>query len=65
MARFESYQDNKKEWRWRFVSSNGRIICVASEGYRSESDCLNGIRLIQQEGQKAPVNRLEAIPTTT
>ncbi len=62
MARFECYQDNKSEWRWRFVSGNGRIIAVTSEGYRSESDCLAGIRLLQTEGAKAPVNR---ITTTT
>lgn len=65
MARFEAYTDSKNEWRWRFVAGNGRIIAVASEGYRSEADCLNGIRIVQAEGAKAPVNRLETPATTT
>jgi hypothetical protein len=61
MARFETYQDNKSEWRWRFVAGNGRIIAVASEGYRSEADCLNGIRIVKDEASKAPVNSVPAV----
>ena len=60
MARFEVYQDTQKEWRWRFVSGNGRIIAVSSEGYNGEADCLNGLRLVQSEGPKAPINRVVA-----
>lgn len=59
MSRFEHYQDNRNEWRWRFVARNGRTIAVASEGYRSEADCLNGIRLMQEEAPTAPLNRIE------
>lgn len=61
MARFETYQDNKNEWRWRFVATNGRIIAVSSEGYRAEPDCVNGINLVQNEGPKAPVNRVATV----
>ncbi|MEK6976167.1 MAG: DUF1508 domain-containing protein [Candidatus Thermoplasmatota archaeon] len=63
MARFEHYQDKGNEWRWRFTSSNGRVIAVSSEGYRNEADCLNGIRLLQSEGPSAPINRLETPKT--
>lgn len=60
MARFELYQDTKKDWRWRFVSLNGRIIAVSSEGYRSEADCVNSIHLVQDEAAAAPVNQIVA-----
>lgn len=62
MSRFEHYQDKGNEWRWRFVSTNGRIIAASSEGYKSEADCVNGIRLLKTEAPTAPVNKVE--PTT-
>ncbi len=58
MARFEVYADTKKEWRWRFVSSNGRILAVSSEGYKAEKDCLTCIKVVQTESTMAPVNQL-------
>lgn len=60
MSRFELYQDTRSEWRWRFIASNGKTIAVASEGYHSEADCLNGLRLLKEDGPAAPVNRVEA-----
>jgi uncharacterized protein len=32
------YQDAGKEWRWRLVAANGRILCVSSEGYDSKAN---------------------------
>jgi uncharacterized protein len=58
MAHFELYQDAKKEWRWRFVATNGRIIAATSEGYRTDTDCINGIRILQEEGPKSPINKI-------
>jgi uncharacterized protein YegP (UPF0339 family) len=55
MARFELYKDNAGEFRWRFVSTNGRIIATASEGYKAKADCQNGIDLIKREGPSAEV----------
>jgi uncharacterized protein len=47
--RFELYRSGwfRKEWRWRFISSNGRTIAVSSEGYRNYIDCLNSVELMQ------------------
>ena len=56
MSRFEVYRDGKAEYRWRFVSHNGRIIAVGSEGYKSESDCVRGIELMQEDAPRAPIN---------
>jgi uncharacterized protein YegP (UPF0339 family) len=55
MARFELYKDNAGEYRWRFVSSNGRIIATSSEGYKAKGDCQNGIELIKREAPPAQV----------
>ena len=55
MARFELYKDNAGEYRWRFVSSNGRILATSSEGYTKKGDCQNGIELIKGEAPPAPV----------
>ena len=55
MAQFELYKDNAGEYRWRFVSTNGRIIATSSEGYVAKGDCQNGIDLVKREAQAAPV----------
>ena len=55
MAHFELYKDNASEYRWRFVSTNGRIIATSSEGYKAKGDCQNGIDLIKREAQTAQV----------
>jgi len=33
----EVYQDKKKEFRFRIVHRNGRIICNSGEGYKQKS----------------------------
>lgn len=50
MAYFWVYQDNKNEWRWKFIASNGKTIAVSSEGYVNKSDCLRGVELMQSSG---------------
>lgn len=34
------YKDRKKEWRWRRVAANGRVVGAASEGYKHRVDCV-------------------------
>lgn len=53
--RFELYRSGwfRKEWRWRFISSNGRTIAVSSEGYRNYIDCLNSVELMQDSKEAA------------
>ncbi|QVL29815.1 DUF1508 domain-containing protein [Telmatocola sphagniphila] len=59
MAKFEVYKDKAGEFRWRFVATNGRIIAVSSEGYKSKNHCTHGIDLILTEGKKAPVEDIK------
>lgn len=36
-----------KEHRWRIVSTNGRIIASASEGYANLADLWNSVRVVR------------------
>lgn len=38
--KWELYQDNKEEWRWRRTASNGNIVGKSSEGYKNKSDAV-------------------------
>ncbi len=60
MAKFELYKDNTGEYRWRFISSNGRIIADSGQGYKNKSDCQNGIDLIKGEAPAAQVEEKPA-----
>lgn len=48
------YQDRAREWRWRLVAANGRIVADSGEGYINKSDCLRGITLVKGSAN-APV----------
>ena len=34
----------RKEWRWRVVASNGRVIGSSSESYVNKEDCIYNIK---------------------
>lgn len=53
-AYYEIYKDRSNNWRWRYVSSNGRIIADSGEAYVNKSDCLAGITLVKGSSS-APV----------
>jgi hypothetical protein len=36
--KFETYQDKKKDWRFRIVAKNGQTIGASSEGFTDKSD---------------------------
>lgn len=45
---FKVYKDTAKEWRWRIIAANGKIIGDSGEGYKNKSDCLHGIDLVKK-----------------
>ena len=53
--KFEEYQDNAKEYRWRLKASNGQTIAASSEGYKAKADCEHAIDLIKKGAAKAEV----------
>ncbi|MEM9170296.1 MAG: DUF1508 domain-containing protein [Pseudomonadota bacterium] len=56
-GRFEVYRDCSGGWRWRYISSNGRIIAESSEPYVNRKECEDGLRLVRNAAD-APVNNI-------
>ena len=50
--KFEVYQDNSGEYRFRLKAKNGQII-AASEGYKALKSCLNGIESVRKNAPDA------------
>ena len=48
MAKFIVYQDAKKEWRWRLLQVNGRVIADSGEGYTEKASAIKGIRSVKR-----------------
>ena len=42
--KWEFYQDPSRQWRWRRIAPNGRIVGQSSEGYHHRSDCETNAR---------------------
>lgn len=40
--KFDLYQDKKKDWRWRVMADNGRVVADSAEGYKRVSAAVNG-----------------------
>ncbi len=38
--KWELYQDEKKEWRWKRKARNGENVGASHEGYKNRIDCL-------------------------
>jgi uncharacterized protein YegP (UPF0339 family) len=47
--KFETYQDAKKEHRWRLKSTNGQVIATGGQGYKDKRDCQNAIERIKKD----------------
>lgn len=47
MAYYHLYKDTSGHWRWRYVSSNNRIISISSEGYVNKADAINSINIMR------------------
>jgi len=44
---FFVYLDVNRQWRWRLVAANNRIIANSGEGYYNQVDCLAALRLVK------------------
>jgi len=47
-ARFELYEDNAEQWRWRLVHRNGNIIADSGEGYASKQKANQGLESVKK-----------------
>ena len=52
---FETYEDAKKEHRWRLKATNGQIIATSGQGYKDKRDCENAVNVIKKGAEKAKV----------
>lgn len=55
MSKVHFYEDSHKEFRWRLVDNNGRIISDSSEGYVSEDNALEGFENAKKEMAEAEI----------
>ncbi|MFW6017753.1 MAG: HVO_2922 family protein [Halapricum sp.] len=46
--RFDIYEDNRGETRWRWRSGNGEIVATSGEGYSSESAAEDALERVQR-----------------
>jgi uncharacterized protein YegP (UPF0339 family) len=49
VLKFETYQDKKKEHRWRLKSSNGQVIATSGQGYKDKRDRDGAIERIKKD----------------
>jgi uncharacterized protein YegP (UPF0339 family) len=54
-AKFELYEDTKKETRWRLKASNGQVVASSSEGYKAKADAEKAVELVKTGAAKAEV----------
>ena len=47
--KFETYQDARKEHRWRLKATNGQVIATSGQGYKDKRDCDNAIDRIKKD----------------
>ena len=48
MARFEVYQDEEGEWRWRLRATNGQLLADAGEGFASRASVFRSIEAVRE-----------------
>jgi len=55
MAKFQIYQDTKGEHRWRFISTNRRIMSDSAEGYINQLGAAEALERFKELATKAKV----------
>ena len=57
--KFEVYEDDKKEFRWRLKAANGQVVATSSEGYKAKADAEKAVQLIKDGATKAEIVDLD------
>ena len=57
MAKFQIFQDDSGEYRWRLRADNNEIV-AASEDYTNKSNCKHGIDVVKKLAKSAKVEDL-------
>lgn len=54
--KYKVYSDLNRQYRWRLIAANGRIIANSGEGYYNLQDCIHAINLVAGS-TGAPIER--------
>jgi uncharacterized protein YegP (UPF0339 family) len=54
-SQFQLFRDGKREWRWRLLAENSKIIAASSESYLAKADAVNGIEIVRAMRGKTDV----------
>lgn len=54
--KFEVYQDNAGEFRFRLKATNGQVIATG-EGYKAKASCLNGVESVKKNAADATIEK--------
>lgn len=57
--KWELYEDNKGEWRWRRTAPNGNIVGRATEGYKAKADAVKNAEHYGYNGKFNPAGNWE------
>ena len=54
-SKFEVYEDEKKEYRWRLKAGNNQVVAVSSEGYKEKAGAEKALKTVREGVAKAEV----------
>lgn len=57
--KFETYEDQAKENRWRVKSSNGQVVAASASSYKTKPECDQAIQTVKKGAAKAPVEEVK------
>lgn len=55
----ELYKDFDREWRWRLVSTNGRILADSGQGYNRKRDAKEAMDRVKVQVKNAVIREVE------
>lgn len=58
MSKFQIFQDQAGEFRWRLRAANGQIVATSGEGYAAKTDAEHGLELVKRLSTIAGVEDL-------
>lgn len=47
--KIEYYKDDAKEWRWRAIADNGKIVADSAEGYKHRIDAAEEVQQLKSD----------------
>ena len=53
--KFKVYRTKNKQWRWRLVARNGKIVANAGESYKRVADCMDALALVVGTSHRTPI----------